>query len=176
VSTDVEIRVEQPEDYEEIFRVHESAFERRDEGHLVDKIRNSDSYIPELSFVAVDNGKIVGHVLFSRVLVDTSSGSKEVLALAPLAVDPASQQMGVGTKLTRTAIDKARQLGWNAVIVLGQPSYYPRFGFQPAHEWGIESPFPLNDPSAFMAIELKEGALDEYAGTVIYPEFFTKTS
>jgi putative acetyltransferase len=172
VAAEIQIRLEQPADYENIFRIHELAFKRPDEGHLVDKIRKSDSYIPDLSYVAVQDGQIVGHVLFSRVRIDTAAGPKPVLALAPLAVHPDHQKEGIGSKLTRTAIADAKKMGWTAVIVLGQPTYYPRFGFQPAHEFGIESPFPLNDPSAFMALELQDGALEGSEGMVVYPDFF----
>lgn len=170
---DVKIRTEKEADFAEIARVHDEAFQRTAEAALVEKIRKSDTYIPELSFVAVDGDKIVGHVLFSIVEIDCGGGSKKkVLALAPLAVHPAHQRHGVGSKLTRHGIDRARALGWDAIIVLGQPSYYPRFGFRQAYDFAIESPFPLNDPGAFMVLELKEDALSECSGLVVYPDFF----
>lgn len=173
MSEQFQIRVEKPADYPAITRVHDLAFGRTDEGLLVEKIRNSDTFLPELAFVATIGSEIIGHVLFSRVYIDAHSGPKPVLALAPLAVHPDFQRQGVGDKLSRTGIEKARQLGYDGIIVLGQPSYYPRFGFAAATELGIESPFPLNDPAAFMALELRDGALDDCSGTVVYPEFFT---
>lgn len=169
-----EIRVEEPGDYAGVSSVHDLAFKRPDEGILVEKIRKSDTFIPELSFVAVAGNQIVGHVIFSRVYIDAASGSKPVLALAPLAVHPEYQGKGVGTKLTNAGIKKAKQLGWRAMIVLGQPTYYPRFGFEPATEYGIECPFPLNDPNAFMAMELHDEGLDDASGTVVYPSFFSE--
>ncbi len=175
MANEIEIREEQPSDFQSISRVHEQAFFRMDEGILVDKIRKSDSYIPELSFVALADGQIVGHVLFSIVHIDAAT-KKQVLALAPLAVLPEYQKKGVGAKLTRHGIERSRELGWTAVIVLGQATYYPRFGFEPAHKFGIESPFPLNDPGAFMALELQEDALSDSVGPVVYPEFFTSST
>lgn len=172
MANDIEIRVEQPSDYAAIDEVHEMAFSRPDEGILVDKIRKSDTYIPELSFVALIDGKIVGHVLFSIVHIDAEQ-KKPVLALAPLAVLPEYQNKGVGSKLTLHGIKRARELGWRAMIVLGQATYYPRFGFEPAHKYGIQCPFPLNDPGAFMAMELQEDSLVDSMGAVVYPDFFT---
>lgn len=175
MANEFEIRVEQPSDYSSIERVHEQAFSRKDEGVLVSKIRASESYIPELSFVAVSDGEIVGHVLFSVVHIDAET-KKPVLALAPLAVLPEWQKRGVGGQLTRHGLKRSKELGWKAVIVLGQSTYYPRFGFEPAHKFGVECPFPLNDPGAFMAIELEEDALVDSVGTVVYPEFFMQPS
>ncbi len=172
---ELDIRAEQPADYPTVFKVHELAFDRPDEGHLIDKIRASDKYIPELSVVAVSDGQILGHVIFSKICIDATAGpTKEVLALAPLAVRPEYQSKGVGSALCRYGLDKARELGWDAIIVLGSPTYYPRFGFEPASEFGVESPFPLNDPNAFMVLELRENSLEGYEGMATYPDFFSE--
>ena len=172
MSREIVIRQETPADKDAVRNVHQLAFGRPDESGLVESISQSNSYIPELSFVALIDNQVVGHVLFSIVHIDTEPDVKPVLALAPLAVHPQYQRIGVGDRLTRHGIAEAKSRGWDAVIVLGQPSYYPRFGFQPSHEYGIESPFPLNDPSAFMVMELKEDALENCCGTVVYPNFF----
>lgn len=172
MNKEIVIRQETPADVEAVKNVHQLAFGRPDESALVESIRQSDSYIPELSFVALIDDQIVGHVLFSIVHIDTEPEPKRVLALAPLAVRPDYQRVGVGARLTHHGLAEAKARGWDAVIVLGQPSYYPRFGFQPSHEFGIESPFPLNDPSAFMVMEMAEDALENCSGMVVYPDFF----
>ena len=118
-----------------------------------------------LSIVAEREGKIVGHVLFSRL-----DGPDKCLALAPLAVDPEFREMYFGTELVRHALERARQAGWKSVFVLGEPDYYCRFGFRSK----------LADPAVvawqgpyLLALELEKGALAGWSGPLVYPEPFT---
>jgi putative acetyltransferase len=161
------IRPEQPEDRSHIFKIHESAFNQDNESRLVDALRKGKTWIPELSLVAEINGKVAGHVLFSKI----SIGRTPSLALAPVGVAPGYQGRGLGDRLIRAGLEKAREMGFGSVIVLGHPEYYPRFGFEPASKWGLECPFTIPD-DAFMALELKPGALSRVKGTVRYPAPF----
>jgi len=167
---DILIRKEARKDYDDIFNLNKLAFGQEEESRLVNKIRNGNNFIPELSLVAEKDGKIIGHILFSKIRI---SGSLifESLALAPVAVAPEFQRKGVGSQLIEVGISKAKELGFESIIVLGHKDYYPRFGFQKASKWNIKCPFEAPD-EAFMAMELSKDALKDKSGTVIYPPEF----
>jgi putative acetyltransferase len=169
---DLLIRHEEKKDCKDIYEVNRLAFGQENEGKLVDKIRSGSNFVPELSLVAVTGRKIVGHILFSKIKIIGSSVF-ETLALAPMAVIPAFQKQGIGSKLIKKGMSKARELGFDSIIVLGHKDYYPRFGFERASKWGIKCPFEVPD-EAFMAIGLTKKALKVKAGTVEYPEEFTE--
>lgn len=127
------------------------------EGALVAALRASGDVVADLTLVALESERIVGHVLFSRMHV----GDTSALALAPLAVTPEKQRMGIGSALVRRALERARQADKapgapRFVIVLGHPDYYSRFGFTRAANFGIAVPegFP---PECFLALELVPG-------------------
>jgi predicted N-acetyltransferase YhbS len=164
------IRREKKEDFNSINEVNEQAFKQKDESELIKRIRASKNFIPDLSLVAEVNGKIIGHILFSKIKI---IGVKEYesLALAPMAVLPEFQNKGIGRKLIKEGLKKARELGFNSVIVVGHHDYYPRFGFERASKWNIKCPFEVPN-EAFLAIELKDGALTEKSGIVEYPKEF----
>lgn len=128
------IRPEEAPDFEEIDAVVRAAFGKQQEVDFVHRIRASDTYVPELALVAVEDGAIVGHVMFSYATV----GDRPVLQLAPLAVRPDRQKTGIGDALTRKGIELADARGDPLVLVLGIPEYYPRFGFESARALGIE--------------------------------------
>jgi predicted N-acetyltransferase YhbS len=165
------IRPESPEDFTAVSDVVRRAFDQDAEARLVAMIRLTDGYIPALSLVAERDERVVGHIMFSRIHIRTTSGERAALALAPMAVDPDVQRQGIGSSLVQTGLAVARQLGELRVIVLGHPEYYPRFGFQPADRWGVQP--PVDWPrEAFMALELAPGALADCSGTVEYPSVF----
>ena len=145
------------------------------EARLVEQLRGSDAWVPELSLVARVDGEVVGHLLFSRAVVETADGDVEVLALAPLAVLPGFESTFAGTRLMRAGLSEARRLGFRAVVVLGHPGYYRRFGFRPAGSAGIRAPFPVPG-DAWMVLELREGALSGTEGTVRYPAAFASVT
>lgn len=169
------IRPEQKEDSEAIHEVNRLAFGQEDESLLVRRIRNSSLFIPELSLVASRKGQIVGHILFSMISIEGQHGNKPVLSLAPMAVAPEFQNQGIGSKLVREGLKRCRNLGHEIVIVVGHPNYYPRFGFAPARQKGLEAPFPVPD-EAFMVLELAPKALAGIKGTVKYPPEFDETT
>ena len=164
------IRPERPADRAAIRRVNEAAFGRPDEGALVDALRVTSAFIPELSLVAEDD-EVVGHILFTGLRVVDGHVSHPALALAPMAVAPPRQRSGVGSALVHRGLAEAERLGHGLVIVLGHPDYYPRFGFRPARAFGIRSPFEAPD-EAFLVLELRPGVLDSVQGLVEYPPAF----
>jgi len=172
------IRQEQHDDYQQIEKVVEHAFADAEysdhhEHQLVSRIRSSNSYIPELSLVAVekDNSKIVGHILLSKIKINHPNQTTESLALAPISVLPDYQNKGIGKRLIEEVLNDAKRLGYHSVIVLGHPEYYPKFGFKKTSLWGIRAPFELPE-EALMAIELHENALEKVSGVIEYPNVF----
>ena len=156
-------------DHEAVARLVTAAFGQPDEAQLIEQIRDSPYAVAGLELVAEVDGHIAGHILFSRVQVrDAGSGAETpALALAPMAVDPPSQRRGIGSALVRAGLEKADSQGEGAVIVLGHPSYYPRFGFEPAGPSGIEPPWPDIPGDAFMLRRLT--AFDPRCrGVVVY--------
>ena len=162
------IRPERPEDMAAVFAIHAAAFPTDAEACLVDRLRAAGE--ARLSLVAEANGAIVGHVLFSPVSIETASGHRTGLGLAPVAVLPAHQRQGVGSALIREGLAICRQQRCRFVVVLGHPEYYPRFGFRRASDVGLTNEYGADD--AFMVIELETGALPADGGLVKYgPEF-----
>lgn len=169
----IELRPEQSADYAAIFQVNQLAFGQDNESRLVDLLRKSESYIPELSIVAERQEQIVGYILFTKIEIVGISQSYSSLALAPMAVSPNCQKQGIGTLLINEGLTQAKNLGYDSVIVLGYKDYYPRFGFEPALRWGIRCPFEVPD-EVFMGQELIAGALEGKSGTVKYDPAFNK--
>jgi putative acetyltransferase len=168
----VSIRPEGPADHAAIRAVDDAVFGQPAEGELVDALRRSAVFIPALSLVAeAEGGEIVGHVLFTRLKVVEEAVTHAALALAPMAVLPAWQGLGVGSALVRRGLADARGLGHSVVVVLGHPEYYPRFGFLRASRFDIRPPFDAPD-EAFMVLGLRPRALDPVRGVVEYPPEF----
>ena len=148
--------------------VHEAAFETAVEADLVDALRETDAWLDGLSLVAREDGEVVGHILFTEARV----GEAAVLALAPMAVVPERQRGGIGQALVQEGLRRARATSYPAVVVLGHPEYYPRFGFRPAAAQGVTAPFPAPD-EAWMMLRLQAG--DPPRGEVTYPPPFHQT-
>jgi putative acetyltransferase len=157
------VRAEAPVDVDAIAQVNRAAFGQPDEADLIARLRADGDVVASL--VAAVDGEVVGHVLFSRLAIETEHGAVAAAALAPMAVLPAQQRRGVGTALVRGGLKACEKSGIEAVVVLGHEDYYPRFGFSPDMAGGLEAPF---SGPAFMALELKPGVLRGHRGRVTY--------
>jgi putative acetyltransferase len=165
------LRQETERDHRAVHALHTAAFDRDAEAQLVAALRTSEQFIPALSIVAVDAGCVAGHILFSVIRIRDGGAEVPALGLAPLAVQPASQNRGIGSALVRHGLQTCRQFGHRIVVVVGHPRYYPRFGFGPARARGLEAPFPVGD-DAFMVCEIEKGALEGVHAMLEYPPAF----
>jgi putative acetyltransferase len=164
------IRLETAWDIPDVRRVVTAAFGRSAEARLVDKLRETEGFVPELSLVAEQSHVVIGHIMFTRITLNGEQPAG-VLALAPVSVFPAFQNHGVGSGLIREGLARADHRGEPLVVVLGHPEYYPRFGFVPASTMGIKPPWPVDPDGAFMALPLS-AYRKEMTGTITYPPEF----
>jgi putative acetyltransferase len=160
------IRPETAADYDAIRKVNDEAFGDTLEAKLVDAIRESDRFVPELSLVAVSEGQTHGHVISSYV--DVEPGARRVLQVGPLAVLPSHQRRGIGSALMEETIRIADARGEPLLLIEGNPTYYERFGFTRADAVGIESPTEAHGPQYFMIRPLA-GYDPAFRGRAIYP-------
>ena len=144
----LDIRVTLPVDLEAVLKVETAAFGKTEEANLVKDLLNDSSAEPRLSLMASLEDQAVGHILFTRANLEPDQNLKTYI-LAPLAVIPSCQKVGIGGKLIETGMQilKGWEVDW--VFVLGHESYYPRHGFSPAMKQGFEPPFPI--PEQFTA-------------------------
>ena len=169
------IRAEEQKDWAAVHAVNVSAFETPAEANLVDVLREQDQ--PLVSLVAEDNDAsdandaIVGHILFSPVSLPGHPALR-IMGLAPMAVAPAHQRKGIGSALVRAGLEQCKQLGYGAVVVLGHPAYYPRFGFSSSTRFGIGCEYDVPD-DVFMVVELHAGFLRGASGKVRYHAAFS---
>jgi len=162
------IRDEDQSDIPAIHTIHRRAFGGDYEPRLVEMLRNAGCV--SSSLVAIVEDQVVGHVLFSPVTFDPPLATQRWVALGPIGVLPEYQGRGIGSVLVRRGLDQCRSAGWDGAVLLGSPGYYSRFGFVQASHHGLSSEF--GDGAAFQAAELRQGALEEIEGKVLYaPEF-----
>lgn len=160
------IRESTQADHTTICQLHRDAFgepEGEPIAQLVSDLFNHHSAQPQLSLVAEDKEKIIGHILFTPVTVDGAEVDGAYI-LAPMAVDKQQQASGIGTQLIKRGLEILKQREASFVLVLGDPNYYSRTGFNVDH--CIKAPYTLEYPEAWMAQELKMGALEGIEGTV----------
>jgi predicted N-acetyltransferase YhbS len=173
----ITIRQEEEKDHQSVFQLIEEAFKSMEysdhqEQFLVERLRKSEAFIPELSLVAEnETGKIVGHILFTKLKIINDSETFESLALAPVFVKPEFQNQGIGGQLITSGHFIAKELGYGSVILIGHEEYYPMFGYQKTTNFGISFPFEIPEENG-MAIELIENSLKNKKGTVKYPKEF----
>lgn len=168
---DITIRPETPADFAAIREMLLLAFPDEDVATLVENLRQTPGYTPELSLVAELDGAVIGHVMFTPVVIDTDTGDIPAMTLAPLTVHPTWQGQGIGSQLVRHGLKACRSLGHRIVVVIGHPAYYPRFGFFIASSLGITMTHGRRN-EAKMVLGLTPGALDGVTGTVRFPSIF----
>ncbi|MGO1001587.1 GNAT family N-acetyltransferase [Lysobacter sp. CA196] len=161
------IEAENAAHHGEVDAVTRAAFAGGDEAELIERLR-ADGLV-RLSLVAVDDGRVVGHAMFTTLHVVVDGRIADALCLAPVSVLPQHQRRGIGSMLIRDGLARCKALGCEAVVVLGHAAYYPRFGFSAALASKLAAPFA---GESFMALELVEGALAGAAGAVVYPPAF----
>jgi len=159
-----EIREEKQSDQAIIRQINEAAFEQKAEATIVDKLRAScNKYV---SFVAIEHATVVGHILFTPVTIDATNSIG--MGLAPMAVLPSRQKQGIGSLLVRAGLDHLQRYGCPFVIVLGHPEYYPRFGFELASRYKLNSQWEGVPNEAFMVVVFDREALPEAGGIIRY--------
>ena len=164
----IEIREEQEGECQEIRQVIVAAFGGDTEANLVELLRDRNK--APVALVAVEDNKIVGHIMFSPVTITLAPTTFRAVGLAPLSVLPEFQRQGIGSMLAHEGLKKCVVAGFEMAVVLGSPYYYPRFGFSRATLYGLGNEYDADEH--FMAMELKNGALDKVSGIVRYsPEF-----
>ncbi len=166
----MQIREEREDDASAVYAVNAAAFETSAEAALVDLLRRQAR--PVVSLVAEVDGSIVGHIMFSPAAL-TGPEQCRLMALGPMAVSPRCQRRGIGSALVHAGLDRCRALGFDAVVVLGHPAFYPRFGFQPASRFDLRCEYDAPD-DAFMTIELVAGALEGKSGVAKYHSAFSQ--
>lgn len=172
------IRQEESCDFDSVFDLIEKAFKDEKfsdhkEQFLVERLRKSKAFIPELSIVAEIEGKIVGHILVTKLKIKNTTSEFKSLALAPVSVLPEFQGKEIGSKLIIESHKKAKELGYKSIVLLGHEKYYPKFGYKQADKYGIELPFEVPKENC-MVIELVKEGLKGVNGIVEYPKEFNE--
>lgn len=167
----MEIRKSTESDKTEIGNVHIKAFGEKKGPVIADLVKglmNDNTAIPLLSLVAVEDNKIIGHILFTKAKVTETTESVSVQILAPLAILPDAQRKGIGSQLIKEGLCQLKKSGVELVFVLGHPDYYPRSGFIPAGALGYEAPYPIpaEYAGAWMVQELGSGVIGRVTGKI----------
>ena len=167
----IKIRYEKPADIPLISKVLEQTFTRDAEARLADRLRQACTDC--LSLVAEDSGAIVGHIMFTSVLI---KNNKEVqgMGLAPMAVLPSRQRRGIGTLLVKSGLQILQERGCFFVVVLGHPDYYPRFGFRPASRFRIKSQWHGVPDGAFMILVMDDETMQNISGIAVFSDEFNE--
>lgn len=168
----IDIRFETPRDIPRVHDINEKAFGQSVEANLVDKLRCSCT--DALSLVAEEDGLIVGHIMFTPVVIDDRERKIRGMGLAPMAVQPRRQRQGIGTKLVVKGLEILRDRECPYVIVLGHPEYYPKFGFEPASRYGIESQWEGIPDEAFLILVIDQSAMRNVKGVARYKDEFNE--
>ena len=170
------IRQERTTDFTTAFNLIKLAFKNDkisdyNEQLIVEELRKSTTFIPEFSLVAEFNNEIVGHILLTKINIKNNKQQFVSLALAPVSVLPKHQRKGIGGQLIKKAHQIAKKAGYKSIVVLGHENYYPKFGYQQAHKFGIKFPFKAPKENC-MVVELIKNGLQVVSGTVEYPKEF----
>jgi len=166
----IEVRFERAHDAASVREVNDLAFGSPVEGQIVERLRAEPGSI---SLVATNNELVVGHILFTPVVIEPPVGLS-VAGLGPMSVRPEDQRAGIGSQLIRAGLEACREHGYSAVVVVGHPEYYPRFGFEPAHTRGLTLPDFDVPQDVFMVVELEAGVRERLKGAVRYRSEFAE--
>ena len=166
----IDVRFERPIDAAGVRAVNDQAFGSAVEGRIVDQLRAAPGSI---SLVATKDDLVVGHILFTPVTLEPSVGFG-VAGLGPMSVLPEVQRAGIGGQLIRAGLEACREHGYSAVVVVGHPAYYPRFGFEPAHTRGLTLPDFDVPQDVFMVVELDPDVRERLKGAVRYRSEFAE--
>lgn len=175
---EIKIREEKLTDYNAVSELIGKAFEQlalsdHQEQFLVQRLRKSAAFVPDLSLVAEYENEIIGYILLTKIKIKKNKNEYQSLALAPVAVLPKYQKQGIGGMLIEKAHKIAKRLGHKSVVLLGHENYYPKFGYARADNFVIKLPFDVPKENC-MVIELIENGLDGVNGTVEYPKEFNE--
>jgi putative acetyltransferase len=174
VSDPAAVRIMRADEFDVVRTVSIASFDEPAIGDLLDALHDSWAWRDDLSFVAELEGRVVGHVLYTHAIVDSPTRLEDVLVLSPVGILPELQRMGLGTRLITETLAALDARGASAVFLEGHPSYYPRFGFQPAGALGFIKPSLRIPDAAFMVKRLS--AFDpSLTGTLVYPDAFWRT-
>lgn len=163
------IRKETDSDIEKIWQINAEAFETEAEANLINALRKSG--ISYISLVAEEGEDIVGHIFFTPVELTDSKSELKIMGLAPMAVASKHQKKGIGSQLVKEGLEHCLTQYYDAVVVLGHPQYYPKFGFLPSVKYGIKSEYDVPD-DVFMLLELKKGVFEKGQGIIKYHDAF----
>ena len=166
----MEIRPTKESDLHDVLLVEKAAFgteEGQEIADLVNDLLGDPSAMPILSLIAIKENQVIGHILFTKAIIDSNHSISAVI-LAPLAVIPAAQLQGVGSQLVNEGLKCLSESGVDLVFVLGHPDYYPRHGFKPASILGFDAPYPIQQEhaDAWMVKELRSGVIGSISGKV----------
>lgn len=165
------IRNEMPDDIAMVRKVNASAFDTPAEAVLVDSLRDEGAI--SISLVAVLKETVIGHILFSPVVIESKNSSLHVAGLGPMSVLPEYHRQGIGSKLVVAGLEFCRSQGQPAVVVLGHPEFYTRFGFVTSRQYSITCEYDV-PPEVFMIKELRQGALAGQSGIAKYHQLFNE--
>lgn len=168
----MKIIIEKEEDFDAIRTLNDQAFQSPMEGKLIEQLRNSNAEI--ISLVAVDKSKIIGHILFSPVLIKSGQNQIAGMGLGPMSVLPKYQNQGIGSGLIKKGLKILRKKKCPFIIVLGHKEYYPKFGFQMASKFGIKCQWSGIPDEAFMALILDKSLRNAITGTAYYMDAFAQ--
>ncbi len=172
----IHIRQEQKKDHKTVFKIVEKAFKKmkyssHTEQFIVEKLRMDEAFIPELSLVAELDGELVGYIILTKIKIDNGEQLFDALTLGPVAVLPKLHGKSIGSQLIKEVHERAKVLGHKIIILLGHKDYYPRFGYELMHKYGMSLPFDAS-PENCMVIGLTPDALEGVSGKVIYSKPF----
>jgi putative acetyltransferase len=176
IGNTMEIREASVTELDDVFRVEKDAFGYDKEANLVKDLLNDSSAKPYFSFLAFNNDRAVGHILFTSAQLEGTQHDTSISILAPLAVIPEFQKQGVGGKLIEHGLQHITNFGVDLVFVLGHPEYYPKYGFNPAGIQGFEAPYPIPEEhaNAWMVQELRLGVLGSVSGKIRCADMLNK--